>query len=102
MQKRVVGGLQFESVPDNPDVENRFVSEIVNFETNEYQLQVRPISRKIIGRIVAPDGTLVEEGEYDLYDDFARNGNLELSLSCRDFNQYLGVAQGRHLFPGIG
>ncbi len=93
LQKRVVGGLQFESVPDNPEVENRFVSEVVNFETNEYQLQVRPVSRKVIGRVVAPDGSLVEEGEYDLFDDFAKNGNLSLSLSCRDVNQYLGVAR---------
>lgn len=93
MQKRVVGGIQFESVPDNPDAENRFVSEISNFETNEYQLQTLPISRKVIGRIVAPDGSLVEEGEYDLFDDFASNGKLNLSLSCRDRNQYIGCAR---------
>ncbi len=93
MQKRVTGGLQFESVPDNPEVENRFVSEIVNFETNEYQLQIRPVSRKVIGKIVAPDGSFVAEGEYDLFDDFAANGKLNLSLSCRDVNQYLGVAR---------
>lgn len=93
IEKRVVGGLQFESVPDNPEVENRFVSEIVNFETNEYQLQIRPVSRKIVGRIVAPDGSFVQAGEFDLFDDFAANGKLELSLSCRDINQYLGVAR---------
>ncbi|QEG21140.1 ABC transporter permease [Mariniblastus fucicola] len=98
MQKRVVGGLQFASIPDNPEVENRFVSETVNFETNEYQLQIRPISRKVIGRIEAPDGTLIEEGEYDLFDDFAANGKLELSLSCRDLNQYLGVARADMYF----
>ena len=93
IQQRVIGGLQFESVPDNKEVENRFVSELMFFETNEYQLQIKPISRKIIGRIVAPDGSLVEEGEYDLFDDFAKNGKLDLSLSCRDANQYLGVAR---------
>ena len=81
LQKRVIGGLQFESVPDNPQVENRFVSELTYFETNEYQLQTLPVSRKIIGRIVAPDNTYVEEGEYDLFDDFAANGKLEMSLS---------------------
>ena len=98
IQKRVIGGLQFESVPDNPQVENRFVSEVSYFETNEYQLLTRPISRKVIGRIVAPDGTLVEEGEFDLFDDFAANGNLEMSLSCRDYNQYLGVARSDMYF----
>ena len=98
MQKRVTGGLQFESVPDNPDVENRFVSELAYFETNEYQLEVRPISRKVIGRLVAPDGSLVEEGAYDLFDDFAANGKLKLSLSCRDYNQYLGVARADFYF----
>ena len=98
MQKRVIGGLQFESVPDNPEVENRFISELTYFETNEYQLQVRPISRKVIGRMVAPDGSLVEEGEYDLFDDFAANGKLDLSLSCRDYNQYLGVARADFYF----
>ncbi len=98
MEKRVVGGLQFESVPANAETENRFVSEIVNFETNEYQLQIRPFSRKLIGKIVAPDGSFVEEGEYDLFDDFASNGNLKLSLTCRDFNQYLGVARADMYF----
>ena len=93
IQKRVTGGIQLESVPDNPEVENRFVSELDFFETNEYQLQIKPISRKVIGRIVAPDGSLVEEGEFDLFDDFARNGKLALSLSCNDTNQYLGVAR---------
>ena len=92
MQKRVIGGIQFESVPENEE-ENRFVSEITNFETNEYQLQTLPISRKVIGRIVEPDGSLVEEGEYDLFDDFAANGKLNMSLSCRDRNQYIGCAR---------
>jgi len=98
IEKRVIGGLQFESVPDNPEAENRFISELTYFETNEYQLLTRPISRKVIGRIVAPDGKLVEEGEFDLFDDFAANGKLELSLSCRDYNQYLGVARSDMYF----
>ena len=98
LQKRVIGGIQFESVPANPQVENKFISELAYFETNEYQLQTRPVPRKLIGRIVAPDGTLVEEGEYDLFDDFAANGDLEMSLSCRDYNQYLGVARADMYF----
>ena len=98
IQKRVIGGLQLESVPDNPQVENRFISEVSYFETNEYQLLTRPISRKIIGRIETPEGTLVEEGEFDLFDDFAKNGKLEMSLSCRDVNQYLGVARSDMYF----
>ena len=98
IQKRVTGGLQFESVPDNKDVENRYISEMVFFETNEYQLQTEAISRKVIGRIVAPDGSLIEEGEYDLFDDFAANGKLDMSLSCLDRNQYLGVARADMYF----
>jgi hypothetical protein len=93
IQKRVIGGLQFESVPDDPNTENRFVSKMFDFETNEYQLQTEPVSTKIIGRIVEPDGTLVEEGEYDLFKDFAANGKLNVSLTCRDINQYIGVAR---------
>jgi len=98
IQKRVTGGLQFESVPDNPKVENRYISEMVFFETNEYQLQVEAVSRKVIGRIVGPDDTLIEEGEYDLFDDFAANGKLDMSLSCRDQSQYLGVARADMYF----
>lgn len=93
MQKRVTGGLQFESVPDDVNSENRFVSNVFNFETNEYQLQTEPIAPKIVGRIIAPDGTTIEEGEYDLFDDFAANGKLKVHLTCLDVNQYIGVAR---------
>ena len=92
VQKRVTGGIQFESVPDNAEVENRFISDINSFETNEFQVQTRAIPRKMIGRMVAPDGSLVREGEFDLFDDIAKNGKLRLNLTCRDINQYIGVA----------
>ena len=101
IETRVIGGLQFESVPDKPDVENRFVSEIVEFETNEYNVQTLPVPKKLVGRIVAPDGSLVEEGEYDLFGGFTgTNGKLALSLTCRDINQYIGVAKGDVYFRG--
>ena len=92
VEKRVTAGIQFESVPDN-DAGNRFVSDMLDFETNEFTIQTLPISRKLVGKVFAPDGTLVEQGQYDLFDDFAENGNLKLTLKCRDYNQYLGVAQ---------
>ena len=66
---------------------------MLDFETNEFTIQTLPISRKLVGKVFAPDGTLVEQGQYDLFDDFAENGNLKLTLKCRDYNQYLGVAQ---------
>ena len=92
VEKRVTAGIQFESVPDN-EAGNRFVSDMLDFETNEFTVQTLPISRKLVGKVFAPDGTLVEQGQYDLFDDFAKNGKLKLSLRCRDYNQYLGVAR---------
>ena len=101
IEARVTGGLQFESVPENPDVDNRYISEIVEFETAEYTVQTLPVPKKLVGRIVAPDGSLVEEGEYDLFTEFAgSNGKLNLSLSCRDINQYLGCARADVYFRG--
>ena len=93
IEKRVMAGLEFESVPDNPEVDNRFVSDMITFETNEYTLQTLPIPRKLVGKLLAPDGTIVEQGEYDLFDDYTSNGNMLVSLSCRDTNQFLGVAR---------
>ena len=93
VEKRVMAGLQFESIPDNPEVDNRFVSDMITFETNEYTLQTLPIPRKLVGKLIGPDGSIVEQGEYDLFDDYAKNGDLLLSLSCRDPGQFLGVAR---------
>ena len=92
VEKRVTAGIQFESVPDN-DAGNRFVSDMLDFETNEFTIQTLPISRKLVGKVFSPDGKLVEQGQYDLFDDFAKNGSLKLTLKCRDYSQYLGIAQ---------
>ena len=91
--KRVLGSLRFESAVDKK-VESRFISEPIVFETNEFNVQTRPISRIQPGRLVAPDGTVLEEGFYDLFDDYAKNGDFKLFLRCEDPNQYLGCAQG--------
>jgi hypothetical protein len=94
IEKRVMGGIQFESIPDDENSDNVVISEVIDFETNEYSIQTLPISRKILGKKLAPDGTLIEQGEYDLFEDFAGgNGKIRLNLSCREINQYLGVAQ---------
>lgn len=93
VEKRVMAGLQFESVPDNPEVDNKFVSDMIDFETNEFTVQTLPIPRKLVGKVFAPDGTMISSGQYDLFDDFAANGKLKLNLACKDFAQYLGVAK---------
>ena len=93
VEKRVTGGIQIESVPES-ELDPVFISDMIDFETNEYSVQTLPISRKIVGKLVSPDGKLLDKGEFDLFDDFAgKNQELHLSLSCRDINQYLGVAK---------
>ena len=92
IEKGVTAGIQFKSVPDNK-AGNQFVSDMLDFETREFTVQTLPISRKLVGKVFAPDGALVEQGQYDLFDDYAKNGKLVLTLKCRDYNQYLGVAR---------
>ncbi len=93
VEKRVMASISFESLPDDPDTENRFQSDSIIFETNEYSLQTIPIPRKLLGRIVAPDGTVVEQGNYDLFENYAKNKKLRLNLRCEDRNQYIGVSR---------
>ena len=93
IEKRVLGSIRFESAVDK-EVESRFISEPIVFETNEFNIQTLPIGRKQPGRLVAPDGTVEKIGVFDLFDDFAANGDLKLFLRCEDPNQYLGCAQG--------
>ena len=93
IEKRVIGSIQFESVPDNPDAENRFQSDTIVFETNEFQIQTLPISRKQPGQLIAPDGSTVQIGEFDLFDDYAKNKKINVVLRCEDYNQYIGVAR---------
>lgn len=92
---RIRVGLQFESVstdPENP-LTSVFRSEIIEFESEEHTVQVKGIPRKIPGYIFRMDGELVEAGTYDLFDHYARNGELKLVVRCLDENQYLGMAQ---------
>jgi len=63
------------------------------FESSEYQIQVRRVNRKMQGQIVAPDNSLVEQGEFDLFEHFAKNGKLKISLACLDRSQYLGCSR---------
>ena len=93
IEKRVIGSIQFESVPDNPDAENRFQSDTIVFETNEFQIQTLPISRKQPGQLIAPDGSTVQIGEFDLFDDYGKNKKINVVLRCEDYNQYIGVAR---------
>ena len=92
IEKRVTGSLQFQSRLNEEEIGPRYISDIKKFETSEYKIQEKPISRKLAGRRIDPDGT-VTEGEFDLFDDYAANGNFDLVLRCEDRGQYLGVAQ---------
>lgn len=107
IEKRVTGGIQFQSIPDS-EADDIFVSDLVDFETQEYTIQTLPISRKVYGTKMSPDGKLLAKGEFDLFDDFAGdNKKVKLILTCRDVNQYLGVARadlyfraGDHVYWG--
>jgi hypothetical protein len=89
IEKRVTAGIQFESI--GQDV--RFVSDMQDFETEEFSIQTVTIPRKLVGKVYSQDGSLLREGKFDLFDDYAKNGQLKLVLKCRDYNQYLGVAK---------
>lgn len=99
IEKRVIGGIQFESLSDN-ELDDKYVSDLVDFETAEFNVQVLPIPRKIYGKKFSSDGKLIEQKEYDLFEDFAKNGRIALNLTCRDVNQYIGVARGDVYFRG--
>ena len=92
--QRIRVGLQFESSfgPDD-ETGNRFVSDQLEFESKEFEVQVKAIPRKIPGQIFDPSGELIGSGEYDLFDDFAKNGKLKLTVRCVDQGQYLGMAR---------
>ena len=93
IQRRVIAGIQFQSIPKNAEQDDVWISELLDFETNEYTVQTLPIPRKLAGRIVSPDGKLKGVGEYDLFNEYAKDGNVRLKLTCRDLNQYIGVAR---------
>lgn len=92
IEKRVTAGIQFESIPDS-DLDNKFVSDVFDFETNEFTIQTLPISRRLVGKVIAPDGKTVGSGNFDLFNDYAANGKLRIRLSCRDTSQYIGVSK---------
>jgi len=83
IEKRVTAGLQFQSVPET-ELDPIFISDVIPFETNEYSIQTLPISRKIVGKLVSPDGKLLDKGEFDLFDDFAgKNQKVNGSTSSK-------------------
>ena len=93
IEKRVTGGLQFETIPDS-EADNVIISEMQEFETEEFEVQTLRIDGKLAGKTLSPDGKLLEQGKYDLFEDYAKNGKLKLVVTCRDWGQYLGFAQG--------
>lgn len=93
IERRVVASLQIKSSLPDESGGFRFESDPIVFETNEYTLQSRPISRKQRGRKLDVNGDVVAEGEFDLFNDFAANGQFDLELRCMDRDQYIGVAR---------
>lgn len=95
IEKRVTAGIQFESLPDPDNLSaDKYVSELFDFESAEFSLQVLPIPRKIAGKLVSSvDGKTIATGNYDLFEHYAKNGRMRLRLSCRDTSQYIGVAR---------
>lgn len=95
IEKRVIGSLQFESVPADPNTTPVFRSEVSLFETEEYNVQTIPVPRKLTGQLINSDGTIQKEGEFDLFKDFASDDlhSLKLIIRCEDRNQYLGLAR---------
>jgi hypothetical protein len=96
IEKRVIGSIQFESVPADPNTTPIFRSEVSMVETEDYNVQTIPVPRKLVGKQIAPDGTILKEGEFDLFTDFAadKEQRLKMILRCEDRNQYLGLARG--------
>jgi hypothetical protein len=92
IEKRVTAGLQISSIPDQ-EGDPVYRSELLDFETNEYTIQTLPLPRKMIGEKLSADGKLLEKRSYDLFDDYGSNGKLRITLTCRDLNQYIGVAR---------
>jgi hypothetical protein len=65
------------------------------FEVEEYKIQTRFIPRKMRCRRtnLLADPPTVEVGEYDLFEDIAPNGKLDLLITCDNDRQYLGFAK---------
>ncbi len=94
IQKRVMASIQFESIPANPDFDAKYQADLIVFETKEYAIQTLPIPRTLRGRKIAPDGTVLEQGDYHLFEHYGQGGQIRLVLRCEDRNQYIGVARG--------
>ncbi|MEZ6095084.1 MAG: hypothetical protein R3C03_12785 [Pirellulaceae bacterium] len=92
IQRRVLASMQFESIPDNPEIDSKFVSDKIIFETEEYRVQIRSIPRKQSGQLIDRDGN-AKTGTFDLFDDFAANGKVKLIIRCEDQNQFLGMSR---------
>lgn len=93
IESRVVASLQVKSDLPAESGGFRFESDPIVFETNEYNLQILPISRIQRGRKIDANGEVVEEGNFDLFTDYASNGKFTLELRCMDRDQYIGVAR---------
>jgi len=91
-EKRVSVGVRFESIPDDPDAAV-CRSELLEFESDEFDVQVKGIPRELPGFVVSAQGKEIRNGYFNLFDDFAQNGRIKLILTCRDDSQYIGVAR---------
>ena len=94
IRKRIRVAIRFESVFTGADSQQRlFRSDVLEFESDEFVVQVKGVPRKIAGQVFDKNGQLLESGVYDLFDDYAANEQLRLVLRCPETGQYIGVAK---------
>ncbi|HMO13391.1 MAG TPA: hypothetical protein PKD64_06095 [Pirellulaceae bacterium] len=93
IERRIRVGLQFESIPEDSRAEPIYRSEVLEFESEEFRIQVKGIPRNLPGSLISPKGEEIETRFFNLFEEYAKNGRLRLVLTCLDENQYIGVAR---------
>lgn len=93
IDRRVRVGIRFESIPDDPENDPVFRSEVLEFESSEFEIQVKGIPTSLPGTLNSAKGEQIQSGFFNLFEDYAKNGKLRLALTCIDGGQYVGVAR---------
>lgn len=88
IERRVTGTITLKSTIDDIEYE----SEPLIFESEEFQVQELQVPRTVRARWVDAEGEQHVE-EMDLFDDFARDGEIEVWLRCNESGQFFGVAR---------
>lgn len=88
IEKRVTGTITLKSTIDEIEYE----SEPIIFESEEFQVQELQIPRTIRARWMDEEGEQHVQ-EMDLFDEFAKDGEIEVWLRCNESGQFFGVAR---------